>query len=109
MGSQPSRRALWEHEEDLRSALRPVPADVGETAQFLAAKSLVLNNGARWLFLSLSLQGPCRRSEAAHRLRGGRLQPRQVSRALCAKDPRKRLLGILRSVWGRVWDNRLRG
>ena len=40
---------LWEHEEDLRSALRPVLADLGETAQFLAAKSLVLNNGARLL------------------------------------------------------------
>ena len=42
---------LWEHEEQLRAALRPVLADVGETAQFLAAKSLVLNNEARVLFL----------------------------------------------------------
>jgi integrase/polyhydroxyalkanoate synthesis regulator phasin len=42
---------LWEQEEDLRKALRPVLADVGETSQFLATKSLVLNNEARSLFL----------------------------------------------------------
>jgi integrase len=42
---------LWEQEEDLRSAVRPVLADVGETAQFLATKSLVLNNATRGLFL----------------------------------------------------------
>jgi integrase len=42
---------LWEEEEKLRSALRPILADVGETAQFLATKSLVLNNEARVLFL----------------------------------------------------------
>ena len=42
---------LWEQEEDLRSAVRPVLADVGETAQFLATKTLVLNNEARGLFL----------------------------------------------------------
>jgi len=42
---------LWEQEEELRSAVRPVLADVGETAQFLATKSLVLNNAARDLFL----------------------------------------------------------
>lgn len=42
---------LWEQEEDLRSAVRPVLADVGETAQFLATKSLVLDNATRGLFL----------------------------------------------------------
>ena len=42
---------LWEQEEELRSAVRPVLADVGETAQFLATKTLVLNNAARDLFL----------------------------------------------------------
>ena len=30
---------LWEHDEKLREALRPLLADVGETAQFLAAKA----------------------------------------------------------------------
>ena len=42
---------LWEHDEQLRKAVRPVLADVGETAQFLATKALVLNNVARVLFL----------------------------------------------------------
>jgi hypothetical protein len=44
---------LWEHEEELRATVRPVLADVGETAQFLATKSLVLNNEARGLFLDI--------------------------------------------------------
>ena len=42
---------LWEQEEELRNAVRPVLADVGETSQFLATKALVLNNEARVLFL----------------------------------------------------------
>ena len=42
---------LWEQDEKLRKAVRPVLADVGETAQFLAAKAVVLNNEARDLFL----------------------------------------------------------
>jgi integrase len=42
---------LWEQEEELRRAVRPVLADVGETSQFLAARGLVLNNEARKLFL----------------------------------------------------------
>jgi hypothetical protein len=42
---------LWEHDEELREALRPVLADVGETAQFLAAKAVTPNNEARALFL----------------------------------------------------------
>jgi hypothetical protein len=42
---------LWDQEEELRCAVRPILADVGETAQFLATKSLVLNNAARDLFL----------------------------------------------------------
>jgi integrase len=42
---------LWEQDEQLRKAVRPVLADVGETAQFLATKGLVLNNEARDLFL----------------------------------------------------------
>ena len=42
---------LWEQDEKLRNAVRPVLADVGETAQFLATKSMALNNEARDLFL----------------------------------------------------------
>ncbi len=42
---------LWEHDEQLRKATRPLLADVGETAQFLATKGIALNNSARDLFL----------------------------------------------------------
>jgi integrase len=42
---------LWEQDEELRNAVRPVLADVGETSQFLATKALVPNNEARVLFL----------------------------------------------------------
>ena len=42
---------LWEQDEELRKAVRPVLADVGETSQFLATKAMVLNNEARDLFL----------------------------------------------------------
>ena len=42
---------LWREDEELRRALRPVLADLGETAQFLALKRLVLNNEARERFL----------------------------------------------------------
>ncbi len=43
--------ALWREDAELRKALRPVLADVGETAQFLAMKRLALNNEARDRFL----------------------------------------------------------
>ena len=42
---------LWEQDEELRKAVRPVLADVGETSQFLAANAIVPNNEARVLFL----------------------------------------------------------
>ena len=42
---------LWWNEAELRETVRPVLADVGETAQFLASKRLVLNNEARGCFL----------------------------------------------------------
>ena len=42
---------LWEQDDELRKAVRPVLADVGETSQFLATKAMVLNNEARDLFL----------------------------------------------------------
>ena len=43
--------ALWREDAELRKSLRPVLADVAETAQFLAIKRLVLNNEARDRFL----------------------------------------------------------
>ena len=42
---------LWPQNEDLRREVRPVLADVGETAQFLAVKGLTLNREARDRFL----------------------------------------------------------
>ena len=42
---------LWQHDEDLRRAFRPVLADAGETSQFLAMKTLVLDNASRDQFL----------------------------------------------------------
>jgi hypothetical protein len=43
--------ALWREDAELRRAIRPILADVGETAQFLATKRLALNNEARDRFL----------------------------------------------------------
>ena len=43
---------LWREDEELRKEVRPILADVGETAQFLAMKGLVLTNAARDLFLN---------------------------------------------------------
>lgn len=43
--------ALWREDAKLRKALRPILADVGETAQFLATKRLALNNEGRDRFL----------------------------------------------------------
>jgi hypothetical protein len=43
--------ALWREDAELRRAIRPILADVGETAQFLAAKRLALNDEARDRFL----------------------------------------------------------
>ena len=42
---------LWRDDEDLRKAIRPVLADVGETAQFLAMKGIALDSEARARFL----------------------------------------------------------
>ncbi|HEV3160401.1 MAG TPA: hypothetical protein VGZ89_10505 [Xanthobacteraceae bacterium] len=42
---------LWQEDEELRKDVRPVLADVGETAQFLAIKGLALNSEARGCFL----------------------------------------------------------
>ncbi len=43
--------ALWRQDAQLRKSVRPVLADAGETAQFLAMKRLALNNEARDRFL----------------------------------------------------------
>jgi hypothetical protein len=42
---------LWWEDEELRDTVRPVLADVGETAQFLAMKGQALNTEARGRFL----------------------------------------------------------
>ena len=42
---------LWHEFPEVREDIRPVLADVGETAQFLAAKQITLTNAARNLFL----------------------------------------------------------
>ena len=42
---------LWREDPELRTAVRPVLADVGETAQFLAMKKLALTSEARDSFL----------------------------------------------------------
>jgi integrase len=42
---------LWRDDTELRETVRPVLADVGETAQFLAMKGLALNHEARARFL----------------------------------------------------------
>jgi hypothetical protein len=50
---------LWREDPQLREAVRPVLADAGETAQFLALRELTLNNAARdqfldWLYQDLA-------------------------------------------------------
>jgi integrase len=42
---------LWREREDLREAVRPVLADIGETAQFFATKGVTLTNASRNVFL----------------------------------------------------------
>jgi integrase len=42
---------LWRDRPDLRQSVRPVLADIGETAQFLAAKGIALTNASRDLLL----------------------------------------------------------
>ncbi len=42
---------LWREDEELRKTMRPILADVGETAQFLAMKGQTLNSEARGCFL----------------------------------------------------------
>ena len=59
MWNQNNPDDLWRDDEELRKDVRPVLADVAETAQFLAMKGLVLNSEARdrfldWLYDDLS-------------------------------------------------------
>ncbi len=50
--ADPRRRDdLWRTDEDLKKAVRPVLADIGETAQFLHTKGIVLNHAAQVRFL----------------------------------------------------------
>jgi hypothetical protein len=42
---------LWRNSPEVREAIRPLLADIGQTAQFLAAKRLALTSAARVLFL----------------------------------------------------------
>lgn len=42
---------LWREDDDLRKAVRPMLADVGETAQFLGMKGIALDNETRDRFL----------------------------------------------------------
>jgi hypothetical protein len=42
---------LYREDDDVRMAIRPILADAGETAQFLAMKGIVLDNEARGQFL----------------------------------------------------------
>jgi hypothetical protein len=65
-----NQEEIWREDDELRSEVRPLLADVGETSQFLGVKGLVLNNAARdrfldWLFDDLwqALRG----SYALHR------------------------------------------
>jgi integrase len=43
--------AVWKGSPELREAVRPMLADIGETAQFLAVKGMALNKTASALFL----------------------------------------------------------
>jgi integrase len=43
---------LWKEDEELREAIRPLLQDVGETAQFLAVKGIVLDRSARNDFIN---------------------------------------------------------
>jgi integrase len=43
---------LWRDDEELRRTIRPVMADVGETAQFLAMKGMVLDGKTQGRFLN---------------------------------------------------------
>ncbi len=41
---------IWEQSDDARECVRPILADVGETAQFLAARKLTLASDGRVAF-----------------------------------------------------------
>jgi integrase len=62
---------LWQEDEDLRKAIRPVLADAGETAQFLAMKSMALNNEAREPFLDFVYEDLAQALKRLIRMSGG--------------------------------------
>jgi integrase len=48
---QPLRDMRWARDREVREGVRPVVADLGHTAQFLASRGLALTNKAQGLFL----------------------------------------------------------
>ncbi len=52
---QPIRELQWARAPDVRAAVRPVVADLGQTSQFLANRGVALTNKARALFLDCVL------------------------------------------------------
>ena len=75
---------LWEQDEELRAATRPVLADVGETAQFLATKTLVLTSDGRHQFLDHLYK------DLAEALRRLIRSPRRATRPGADTFPRER-------------------
>ena len=52
---QPLKYKDWERNPDVRKGARPVLADMGHTAQFLASRGIALTNKAHALFLDFAL------------------------------------------------------
>ena len=69
---------LWRKDEELRKAVRPVLADAGETAQFLAMKGLSLNSEARDRFLDWLYEDLAAALRKLIRARSGDYSGRQI-------------------------------
>ena len=52
---QPLKHKDWERNPEVRKGVRPVLADMGHTAQFLASRGIALTNKAHALFLDFAL------------------------------------------------------
>jgi hypothetical protein len=59
---QPIKGLEWTRDPDVRAGIRPVLADHGLTAQFLAERGTALSNAARTLFLDCALDNISRPS-----------------------------------------------
>ncbi len=55
MREEPIRDLEWTRDPEIRAAIRPVLADRGHTAQFLADRGILLTNAAQTLFLDCVL------------------------------------------------------